>query len=71
MFPKFRCRVTGTSRFLHSAHFEEVPDFDAADHVKVVSLPGKAGKDEFEAFVRSFAGFPVASHRVLISCTGL
>jgi len=73
-----RLKKTLTDRFLRFERFRKRPlqtpagsswqtddEFDIANHVERVALPGRAGKAELEAFVSALAGTPLDPARPL------
>src|SRR5437762_11574256 len=73
-----RLKKTLTDRFLRFERFRQRPvqtpagsswqtddEFDIANHLERVALPGRAGKAELEAFVSTLAGTPLDPARPL------
>jgi WS/DGAT/MGAT family acyltransferase len=61
-FDRFRQRPVDR---LGVAYWESVPDFDIADHVERIALPGAAGTDELQALVSRLAATPLDPTRPL------
>jgi diacylglycerol O-acyltransferase len=61
-FRRFRQRAVQDAT---GSWWETDEDFDMAAHVRKVSLPGKAGKEELEAMVSELASTPLDSSRPL------
>ena len=61
-FRRFRQRAVQDAT---GAWWEDAPDFDIADHVHRVSLPGRAGKRELQALVSRLASTPLDFSRPL------
>jgi WS/DGAT/MGAT family acyltransferase len=59
-FERFRCRPVAE---LLGARWAVAEDFDLADHVHRVMLPGEAGKRELEALAAELASTPLSSER--------
>ena len=59
-FERFRCRPVTD---LIGGRWVEAEDFDLADHVLSVALPGEAGKRELEALAAELASTPLSPER--------
>jgi WS/DGAT/MGAT family acyltransferase len=61
-FPRFRCRPVADAL---GARWVPQPDFDLADHVLRVALPGEGRKEELEALVGELASTQLSGQRPL------
>jgi WS/DGAT/MGAT family acyltransferase len=61
-FPRFRCRPVADAL---GARWVPQEDFDLADHVLRVALPGEGGKEELEALVGELASTQLSAQRPL------
>jgi WS/DGAT/MGAT family acyltransferase len=61
-FPRFRCRPVADAL---GARWVQQEDFDLADHVQRVALPGEGGKEELEALVGELASTQLSTQRPL------
>ncbi|GAC97675.1 sterol reductase [Pseudozyma hubeiensis SY62] len=53
-FPKYKQRLADVGRFFHGTVFIDDENFDVNHHIQSYTLPGKAGKEEMEAFASEF-----------------
>ncbi|KAN0065023.1 hypothetical protein ACQY0O_001486 [Thecaphora frezii] len=57
-FPRYKQRLVNAGRLWHGPRFVDDPNFDMDNHLTVRQLPGKAGVEEFDAFISAYIAQP-------------